>query len=171
MHVQVLIEQASIALLSVWLLIQNFRGKALLCVNRNDTLSDRIEKLTQQLQLQTEPRELVSRRSSQMLLLLIRAHAREGEANGAGLPLRILTDGEGVCIPEEVILDEEGKAEVKVQLLAPDQLYQKGLLHLALVVDDPHGLRNSGSEIEIPKLGVVKLSEIDADNGQILPGK
>ena len=106
-----------------------------------------------------------------MLLLLIRAHAREGEANGAGLPLRILTDGEGVCIPEEVILDEEGKAEVEVRLLVPDRLYRKGFLRFTVMVDDPLGLKISGTEIEIRKPGDSKRLEIDADTGKILPGK
>ena len=65
----------------------------------------------------------------------------------------------------------EGKAEVEVQLLAPDRLYRKGLLRLTVMVDDPRGLKISGTEIEIRKPGAVKRLEIDADTGQILPRK
>ena len=83
-------------------------------VNRGGILSDRIEKLTQQLQLQVEPSELVSGHSPQKLVLRIQAREREGEAIGTGLPLRISTDGEGVRFSEGVILDGEGKAEVEV---------------------------------------------------------
>ena len=68
-------------------------------------------------------------------------------------------------------LGEDVKAEVEVQLLAPDRLYQKGLLYFAVMVDLSLGLRISGSDFEIPKSGAVKLLEIDADTGQILPGK
>ena len=82
-----------------------------------------------------------------------------------------MTDGEGVCIPEELSLDKEGKAEVEVQLLAPDRLYRKGLLRLTVMVDDPRGLKISGTEIEIRKPGAVKRLEIDVDTGQILPRK
>jgi len=177
-HVQVSKEQGSLALFSRKKLVQNVRGKALLepgeavlGVNRGDILSDRIEMLTQQLQLQAEPRELVSGRSSQKLLLRIQARGREGEVIGAGLPIRILTDREGVRIPEELSLDKEGKAEVEVQLLAPDRLYRKGLLRFTVMVDDPRGLKISGTEIEIRKPGAVKRLEIDADTGQILPRK
>ena len=80
-------------------------------------------------------------------------------------------DGEGVRISEEVNLGEDVKAEVEVQLLALDRPYQKGLLHFAVMVDGPPGLRISGSNLEIPKPVAVKLFEIDADTGQILPGK
>ena len=76
-------EQGSAALFSGKLLVQNVRGKvllepgeAVLGVNRGDILSDRIEMLTQQLQLQAEPRELVSGRNSQKLLLRIQARDR-----------------------------------------------------------------------------------------------
>ena len=175
---QVSKEQGSVALVSGKLLFQNVRGKALLepgeavlGVNRGDILSDRIEMLTQQLQLQAEPRELVSGRSSQKLLLRIQVRGREGEVIGAGLPIRILTDGEGVRIPEELSLNKEGKAEVEVQLLAPDRLYRKGLLRFTVMVDNPRGLKISGTEIEIRKPGAVKRLEIDADTGQILPRK
>ena len=171
-------EQGSAALFSGKLFIHNVPGKALLepreavlGVNRGDILSDRIEMLTQQLQLQAEPRELVSGRSSQKLLLRIQARDREGEVIGAGLPIRILTDGEGVYIPEELSLDTEGKTEVEVQLLAPDRLYRKWLLRFNVMVDDPRGLKISGTEIEIRKPGAVKRLEIDADTGQILPRK
>ena len=171
-------EQGSAALFSGKLLVQNVRGKALLepggavlGVNRGDMLSDRIEMLTQQLQLQAEPRELVSGPSSQKLVLRIQASGLEGEVIGAGLPIRILTDSEEVSIPGELSLDKEGKAEVEVQLLAPDRLYRKGLLRFTVMVDDPRGLKISGTEIEIRKPGAVKRLEIDADTGQILPRK
>ncbi len=82
-----------------------------------------------------------------------------------------MTDGEGVCIPEELGLDKEGKTEVEVQLLVPDRLYRKGLLRFNVMVDDPRGLKISGTEIEIRKPGAVKRLEIDADTGQILPRK
>ncbi|MEK9665597.1 MAG: FecR family protein [Deltaproteobacteria bacterium] len=177
-HVQALKEQGSVALFSGKLLVQNVRGKALLepgeavlGVNRGDILSDRIEMLTQQLQLQADPKELVRGRSSQKLLLRIQARGREGQRIGAGLPIRIMTDGEGVRIPGELSLDKEGKAEVEVQLLAPDRLYRKGLLRFNVMVDDPRGLKISGTEIEIRKPGAVKRLEIDADTGQILPRK
>ena len=177
-HVQVPQEQRSVALFSGEILVQNVRGKALLKpgevifgVNRGGILSSRIEKLTQQLQLQVEPSELVSGRSPQKLALRIQAREREGEAIGTGLPLRILTDGEGVRFPEGVTLDGEGKAEVEVQLLAPDRLNQKGLLSFTVMVDDPFGLKISGTEIEMRKPGAVKRLEIDADTGQILPRK
>ena len=177
-HVQVSQEQGSVALFSGEILVQNVRGKVLLQpgevifgVNRGGTLSSRIEKLTQQLQLQVEPSELVSGRSPQKLVLRIQAREREGEAIGTGLPLQILTDGEGVRFPEGVTLDGEGKAEVEVQLLAPDRLYRKGLLHFTVMFDDPLGLKISGTEIEIRKPGAVKRLEIDADTGQILPRK
>ncbi len=177
-HVQVSKEQGSVALFSGKLLVENVRGKALfepgeavLGVNRGDTLSNRIEKLNQQLQLQAEPSELVSQRSPQKLLLRIQARGREGEGIGAGLPLRIFTDGAGVRFPEGVTLDEAGKAEVEVQLLAPDRLYQKGLLRFTVMVDDPLGLKISGTEIELRKPGAVKRLEIDTDTGQILPRK
>jgi len=177
-HVQVSKEQVYISLFSGRLLGQYFRGKALLelgkrvhGVDQSETFSDRIENLTQQLQLQAEPRERVSRRSSQKQRLRIRACTRAVKANGAGLLLRILTDGEGVCNSEELNLGEDVKAEVEVQLLCLDQLYQKGLLHFAVMVDGPPCLRISGSDLEIPKPGAVKLLEIDADTGQILPGK
>ena len=127
--------------------------------------------LTQQLQLQAEPRELARGRNSQKLPLLIQARGREGEVIGAGLPIHILTDGQGVRIPEELSLDKEGKAEVEVQLLALDRLYRNGLLRFTVMVDDPRGLNISGTEIEIRKLGAVKRLEIDADTGQILPRK
>ncbi len=177
-HVQVSQEQGSVALFSGKLFVQNVRGKALLepgeavlGVNRGDTLTNRIEKLNQQLQLQAEPSELVSQRSPQKLLLRIQARGREGEGIGAGLPLRIFTDGAGVRFPEGVTLDEAGKAEVEVQLLAPDRLYQKGLLRFTVMVDDPLGLKISGTEIELRKPGAVKRLEIDTDTGQILPRK
>jgi len=177
-HVQVSKEQGSVALFSGKLLVQNVRGKALLepgevvlDVNRGDILSDRIEKLNQQLQLQTEPSELVRGRSPQKLVLRIQARGREGEGIGAGLPIRILTDGEGVRFSEGMTLDEAGKAEVEVQLLAPDRLYRKGLLRFTVMVDDPLGLKISGTEIEIRKPGAVKRLEINADTGQILPRK
>jgi hypothetical protein len=127
--------------------------------------------LNQQLQLQAEPSELVSQRSPQKLMLQIQARGRKGEGIGAGLPIRILTDGEGVRFSEEMTLDEAGKAEVEVQLLAPDRLYRKGLLRFTVMVDDPLGLKISGTEIEIRKPGAVKRLEIDADTGQILPRK
>ena len=73
--------------------------------------------------------------------------------------------------PEGVTLDGEGKAEVEVQLLASDRLNQKGLLRFTVMVDDPFGLKISGTEIEICKPGAVKRLEIDADTGQILPRK
>ena len=82
-----------------------------------------------------------------------------------------MTNGEGVRIPGELSLDKEGKAEVEVQLLAPDRLYRKGLLRFTVVVDDSRGLKISGTEIEIRKHGAVKRLEIDADTGQILPRK
>ena len=177
-HVQASKEQGSAALFSGKLLVQNFRGKALLepgeavlGVNRGDILSDRIEMLTQQIQLQSEPRELVSGRSPQKLLLRIQARSRAGEVIGAGLPIRILTDSEGVRIPGELSLDKEGKAEVEVQLLAPDRLYRKGILRFTVMVDDHRGLKISGTEIGIRKRGAVKRLEIDADTGQILPRK
>ena len=177
-HVQVSQEQGSVALFSGKLLVQNVRGKALLepggavlDVNRGDILSDRIEKLNQKLQLQVEPSELVRGRSPQKLMLQIQARGREGEAIGAGLPLRIFTDGAGVRFPEGVTLDGAGRAEVEVQLLAPDRLYRKGLLRFTVMVDDPLNLKISGSEIEIRKPGAVKRLEIDADTGQILPRK
>ena len=177
-HVQVSKELGYKSLFSGRLLGQSFRGKALLelgetvhGVDQSDTFSDRIENLTQQLQLQVEPRERVSRRSSQKQRLRTRACTRAVKANGAGLLLRILMDGEGVRISEEVNLGEDVKAEVEVQLLALDRAYQKGLLHFAVMVDGPPGLRISGSNLEIPKPGAVKLFEIDADTGQILPGK
>ena len=177
-HVQASKEQGSVALFAGKLLVQNVRGNALLepgeailGVNRSDILSDRIEMLTQQLQLQAEPRELVSGPSSQKLVLRIQASGREGEVIGAGLPIRILTDSEEVRIPGELSLDKEGKAEVEVQLLAPDRLNQKGLLRFTVMVDDPFGLKISGTEIEICKPGAVKRLEIDADTGQILPRK
>jgi len=177
-HVQVSKEQGSVALFSGKLLVQNVRGKALLepgeavlDVNRGDILSDRIEKLNQQLQLQAEPSELVRGRSPQKLVLRIQARGREGEGIGAGLQIRIFTDGAGVRFPEGVTLDEAGKAEVEVQLLAPDRLYQKGLLRFTVMVDDPLGLKISGTEIELRKPGAVKRLEIDADTGQILPRK
>ena len=177
-HVQVSKEQGSVALFSGKLLVENVRGKALLepgeavlGVNRGDTLSNRIEKLNQQLQLQAEPSELVRGRSPQKLVLRIQARGREGEGIGAGLPIRILTDGEGVRFSEEMTLDEAGKAEVEVQLLAPDRLYRKGLLRFTVMVDDPLGLKISGTEIEIRKPGAVKRLEINADTGQILPRK
>ena len=140
-------------------------------MDQSDTFSDRIENLTQQLQLQAEPRERVSRRSSQKQRPRTRACIRAVKANGAGLLLRILMDGERVRISEEVNLGEDVKAEVEVQLLALDRLYQKGLLCFAVMVDGPPGLRISGSNLEIPKPGAVKLFKIDADTGQILPGK
>ena len=56
-------------------------------------------------------------------------------------------------------------------MLAPDRLYRKGLLRFAVMVDDPLGLKISGTEIEIRKPGAVKRLEIDADTGQILPRK
>ncbi len=140
-------------------------------MDQSNTFSDQIENLTQQLQLQAEPRERVSRRSSQNQRLRTRACTRAVKANGAGLLLRILMYGAGVRISEEVNLGEDGKAEVEVQLLALDRLYQKGLLHFAVMVDVPPGLRISGSNLEIPKPGAIKLFEIDADTGQILPGK
>ncbi|MDA0289212.1 MAG: hypothetical protein O2885_13340, partial [Proteobacteria bacterium] len=93
------------------------------------------------------------------------------EGIGAGLPIRILTDGEGVRFSEGMTLDEAGKAEVEVQLLAPDRLYRKGLLRFTVMVDDPLGLKISGTEIEIRKPGAVKRLEINADTGQILPRK
>ena len=171
-------EQRSAALFSGKLFIQNVRGKALLepgetvlGVNRGDMLSDRIEMLTQQLQLQAEPGELVIGRSSQKLLLRIQTRGREGERIGAGLPIRILTDSEGVRIPGELSLDKEGKAEVEVQLLAPDRLYRKGLLRFTVMVDDPRGLKISGTEVGIRKRNAVKRLEIDSNNGQILPRK
>ena len=177
-HVHVSKEQGSVALFSGKLLVQNVRGKAflepgeaVLGVNRGDILSNRIEKLNQKLQLQAEPSELVSGRSPQKLLLRIQARGREGEVIGAGLPIRILTDGQGVRIPEELSLDKEGKAEVEVQLLASDPLYRKGLLRFTVMVDGPLGLKISGTEIEIRKPGAVKRLEIDADTGQILPRK
>ena len=177
-HVQVSIEQEYISLFSGRLLGQSFRGEKILelgetvhGVDQNDTFSDRIENLTQQLQFQAESRELVRRRSSQKQRLRTRACTRAVKANGAGLLLRILTDGEGVRISEEVNLGEDVKAEVEVQLLALDRLYQKGFLHFAVTIDGTPGLRISGSDLEIPKPGAVKLSEIDADTGQILPGK
>ena len=177
-HVQVSIVQEYISLFSGRLLGQYFRGKALLelgetvhGVDQSDTFSDRIENLTQQLQFQAESRELARRRSSRKQRLRTRACTRAVKANGAGLLLRILTDGEGVRISEEVNLGEDVKTEVEVQLLALDRLYQKGLLHSAVTIDGPPGLRISGSDLEIPKPGAVKLSEIDADTGQILPGK
>jgi len=177
-HVQVSQEQGSVALFSGKLLVENVRGKALLepgeavlDVNRGDILSDRIEKLNQQLQLQAEPSELVRGRSPQKLVLRIQARGREGEGIGAGLQLRIFTDGAGVRFPEGMTLDEAGKAEVEVQLLAPDRLYQKGLLRFTVMVDDPLGLKISGTEIELRKPGAVKRLEIDADTGQILPRK
>jgi hypothetical protein len=176
--VQVTKEQGFVALSSGKLLVQNVRGKALLelgevvlGVNRGDILSDRIEKLTQQLQLQAEPSELVSEHSSQKLLIRIQARELKGEAIGAGLPLSILTDGEGVYFLDGVRLDEEGKAEVEVQLLVPDRLYRKGFLRFIVMVDDPLGLKISGTEIEIRKPGDVKRLEIDADTSKILPGK
>ena len=104
-------------------------------------------------------------------MLRIQASGREGEVIGAGLPIRIMTDGEGVRIPGELSLDKEGKAEVEVQLLAPERLYRKGLLRFTVMVDDPRGLKISGTEIEIRKPGAVKRLEIDADTGQILPRK
>ena len=82
-----------------------------------------------------------------------------------------MTDREGVRIPEELSLDKEGKTEVEVQLLAPDRLYRKGLLRFTVMVDDPRGLKISGTEIEIWKPGAVKRLVIDADTGQILPRK
>jgi hypothetical protein len=177
-HVQVSKEQGSVALFSGKLLVQNVRGKALLepgevvlDVNRGDILSDRIEKLNQQLQLQAEPSELVRGRSPQKLVLRIQARGREGEGIGAGLQLRIFTDGAGVRFPEGMTLDEAGKAEVEVQLLAPDRLYQKGLLRFTVMVDDPLGLKISGTEIELRKPSAVKRLETDADTGQILPRK
>ena len=177
-HVQVSKELGYKSLFSGRLLGQSFRGKALLelgetvhGVDQSDTFSDRIENLTQQLQLQAEPRERVSRRSSQKQRLRTRACTRAVKANDAGLLIRILTDGEGVRISEEVKLGEDVKAEVEVKLLAQDRLYQKGLLHFAVMIDGPPGLRISGSDLEIPKPGAVKLLEIDADTGQILPGK
>ena len=177
-HVQVSIEQEYISLFSGRLLGQHFRGKKVLelgktvhGVDQSDTFSDRIENLTQQLQFQAKSRELVRRRSSQKQRLRTRVCARAAKANGAGLLLRILTDGEGVRISEEVNLGEDVKAEVEVQLLALDRLYQKGLLHFAVTIDGPPGLRISGSDLEIPKPSAVNLSEIDADTGQILPGK
>ena len=175
---QVSKEQELVALFSGKLLVQNVRGKALLepgevvlGVNRGEILSDRIEKLTQQLQVQAEPSELLSGRSSQKLLLRIQAREPKGEAIGARLPLRILTDGEGVRFPEGVRLDEEGKAEVEVRLLVPDRLYRKGFLRFTVMVDDPLVLKISGTEIEIRKPGDSKRLEIDADTGKILPGK
>ena len=67
------------ALFSGEILVQNVREKALLQpgevifgVNRGSILSGRIEKLTQQLQLQVEPSELVSGRSPQKLALRIK---------------------------------------------------------------------------------------------------
>ena len=171
-------EQGSAALFSGKLLVQNVRvkallepGEAVLGVNRGDMLSDRIEMLTQQLQLQAEPRKLVSGPSSRKLVLRIQASGREGEVIGAGLTIRILTDSEEVRIPGELSLDKEGKAEVEVQLLAPDRLYRKGLLRFTVMVDDPRGLKISGTEIEIWKPGAVKRLEIDADTGQMLPRK
>ena len=175
---QVSKEQESVALFSGRLLIQNVRGKALLeqgeavlAADRGEVLSDRIEKLTQQLQLQAGPRELEGGRSSQNLLLRLQARGWEVEAIGAGLPLRILIDGEGVRIPKELSLHKEGKAEVEVQLPAPDRRYRKDLLRFTVMVDDPRGLKISGTEIEIRKPGAVKRLEIDADTGQILPRK
>ena len=177
-HLQVSKEQRYISLSSGKLPGQYYRGKSLLelgetvhGVEQSDTFSDQIRNLTQQLQLQAEPRELVSRRSSQKQRPRIRACTRAVKANGAGLLLRILTDGEGVRVSKEVNLGEDVKAEVEVQLLAPDRLYQKGLLYFAVMVDLSLGLRISGSDFEIPKSGAVKLLEIDADTGQILPGK
>ena len=82
-----------------------------------------------------------------------------------------MTDGEGLRFPEGVTLDGEGEAEVEVQLLAPDRLNQKRLLRFTVMVDDPFGLKISGTEIEICKPGAVKRLEIDADTGQILPRK
>ena len=96
-------------------------------------LSDRIEMLTQQLQLQAEPRELVSGPSSQKLVLRIQASGREGEIIGAGLPIRILTDSEGVRIPGELSLDKEGKAErLKFNCLPQTDCIERGFYVLPL---------------------------------------
>jgi hypothetical protein len=68
-------------------------------------------------------------------------------------------------------LDKKVMAKVEVQLLASDRLYLKRRVRFLVAVDDPHGLEISWLEAEVRKPGSFKRLEIDADAGQILPGK
>ena len=81
-------------------------------VNRGEILSDRIEKLTQQFQVQAEPSELVSGRSSQKLLLrMVQKGMLREDA------YRIVQKNAHAAFDEQVLFDDKVKSEPKIKNL------------------------------------------------------
>ena len=146
-------------------------GQTLQEVTQLVPLPPRIQTLPAQLQVRSTPSTLPAGRGLQSIQLQIQATGPEDSLPGAGLPLIVRTDGEGVQGPSRVALDEQGQAEITLRVLAAERLRRKGLLRIQVMVDAPEGLRIAGGHVELRPEQRIQRFELDADTGQILPGQ